>query len=203
MEGASSLHTGCHTPGDDHLLVLYNGKVFTGADRASDRWAEAPAIRGRKIVKVGTSTKVLQYAGGAGTHVDLRGHLVIPGFNDAHVHLMPPNPLGPAINSTYDVMIGPGPSAEETCARIGEVAAGYPDGTWIYGNVGLAFLEDQSVTRAVLDGCASNHPIVLTGWTGHDMYIDTLSTTTMGLSETAPDILGGAYRSPTARRSRG
>ena len=66
-------------------LLLYNGKVFTADEKFSV--AEAVAIDGEKIVAVGT-TKDLQSKYKAATEIDLKGRLVTPGFNDAHVHFL-------------------------------------------------------------------------------------------------------------------
>lgn len=65
-------------------LILTNGRVFTGTD--AQPWAEAVAIRGERIVRVGSATDIAALAGPSTRIVDLRGRLVIPGINDAHVH---------------------------------------------------------------------------------------------------------------------
>jgi imidazolonepropionase-like amidohydrolase len=76
-----ALASACAPPAPD--LVLLNGRVFT-ADR--DRpWAEALAIRGGRVVGVGTSADIADLASGSTLRRDLGGHTVVPGFNDAHV----------------------------------------------------------------------------------------------------------------------
>src|SRR5688572_14177923 len=68
-------------------LVLLNGKVFTGdAARPS---AEAIAIRGDYIIAVGTSTEIETLAAATTRKINLQGHVVTPGFNDAHFHFGP------------------------------------------------------------------------------------------------------------------
>src|SRR5687768_8927961 len=68
-------------------LVLLNAKVFT-ADPAKP-WAEAVAIHGSKILAVGTMAEIRRLVPDDPKFpvIDLRGRVVIPGINDAHVHL--------------------------------------------------------------------------------------------------------------------
>ncbi len=68
-------------------LILVNGKVFT-ADLGRPS-AEAVAIRGERIVAVGSSYEVKRLANAKTRLIDLQGRIVIPGINDAHFHFMP------------------------------------------------------------------------------------------------------------------
>jgi predicted amidohydrolase YtcJ len=66
-------------------MVIVNARVFTGVPAAP--WAEALTIVGERIGVVGNSVAVRALAGSSTRVVDARGRLVIPGINDAHVHL--------------------------------------------------------------------------------------------------------------------
>ena len=66
-------------------LLLLNGRIYT-VDPARP-WAEAVAIRGDRIVSVGTSAEIKTLAGPQTRTIDLRGAFASPGFNDAHVHI--------------------------------------------------------------------------------------------------------------------
>src|SRR2546428_11998815 len=71
-------------PGDADI-VLVDGKVFTAArDRP---WAKALAVRGDRLLAVGTSAQAERWRGRRTTLVDLRGAVVLPGFIDAHTHM--------------------------------------------------------------------------------------------------------------------
>ena len=67
-------------------LVAINGHVYTV--NASQPWAEAIAVCGERIARVGTTADVLAIAGPNARRIDLQGRTVIPGFNDSHVHLV-------------------------------------------------------------------------------------------------------------------
>ncbi|MFC4048663.1 amidohydrolase [Actinomadura syzygii] len=64
-------------------LVLHSGVVWTG-----DGTAEAVAVRGKRVVAVGSDHHVLRWAGDRTRRVDLRGAFVGPGFRDQHTHLI-------------------------------------------------------------------------------------------------------------------
>ena len=66
-------------------LIVTNGRVYTGS---GSKFAEAVAIRGNKILRVGTNRGIKRLRRPRTTVVDAHGGSVLPGFNDAHVHLM-------------------------------------------------------------------------------------------------------------------
>ena len=66
-------------------LVLLDGKVFT-ADSAHP-WAQAVAVRGDRIVAVGTTREIARLAGPSTRRIALGGRTVVPGFDDAHAHV--------------------------------------------------------------------------------------------------------------------
>ncbi len=73
----------CAAPAPD--TVLLNGKIFTA--NPLQPWAEALAIRGERIVAVGSDATIDGLAGTATRRVDLAGRVVVPGLNDAHLDL--------------------------------------------------------------------------------------------------------------------
>ena len=66
-------------------LIVTNGRVYLGSDTD---FAEALAIRGNKILRVGSNRAIKRLRRPQTTMVDAHGGSVLPGFNDAHVHLM-------------------------------------------------------------------------------------------------------------------
>ncbi|MDB5239591.1 MAG: uncharacterized protein JWP57_216 [Spirosoma sp.] len=66
-------------------LILTNGKIFT-AD-ATTPYVNALAIKGAKILAVGSNQTIQKLAGVKTRRIDLKGKTVVPGFNDAHDHL--------------------------------------------------------------------------------------------------------------------
>src|SRR5215472_3002455 len=66
-------------------LVMFNGNIFTSNTTRPN--VQALVIRGDRIVAVGTSKDMLAIASKKTLRIDLAGHTVVPGFNDAHNHL--------------------------------------------------------------------------------------------------------------------
>ncbi len=92
-------------------LILAGGKVFT-ADPARP-WAEAVAIAGARIVAVGSSAEVRPLAGRTTRVIELQKRVVVPGFNDAHMHLG--GGLGPGVSLALRPP-GPGCVGTSGCA---------------------------------------------------------------------------------------
>src|ERR1700690_3978233 len=71
--------------------IFVHGNIYTGVPIASafaeSRRAEAMAVRGDRILAVGKSEEILKFKGPETEVVNLGGHFVMPGFNDAHLHL--------------------------------------------------------------------------------------------------------------------
>ena len=65
-------------------LIIVNGKVFTG----DESLAEAVAVQGNKVLRVGTNREIQRLARAQTTVIDAKGGSVLPGFNDAHLHLL-------------------------------------------------------------------------------------------------------------------
>jgi predicted amidohydrolase YtcJ len=104
-------------------LVLTNGRLYTLDPERP--WAEAAAIRGDRIVAVGTARDVQALAGPGTRTLDLRGAFALPGFNDAHVHIDSTGALLVGVN-LLDVH-----EAQAFTERIRAAAGRLPKGSWI------------------------------------------------------------------------
>src|SRR6476619_477814 len=67
-------------------LILTNGKIITVDEKFTI--AQALAVRGNRIVAVGTNQQIAQMATTATRRIDLRGRAVVPGLIDNHMHLL-------------------------------------------------------------------------------------------------------------------
>src|SRR5918995_3340249 len=130
-------------------LILYGGKIFT-AD--SDRpWAEAIAIRGERIVAVGANQEVLALGGPATRLVDLQGQTVIPGINDAHIHVWSAYVWRLAAGRSVGTVGMSESTLDEVLARISAEAQSAAEGSWIHAEVGEKVLSDPRANRTTLD----------------------------------------------------
>ena len=168
--------------------ILYHGDIFT-ADPDAPR-AQAIAIEGERIVAVGRDDEVLALVTPGTRAIDLGGRTVVPGFNDAHVHVIVPQ--GVYVNSPAFVP-GPGPTLAEMQALLAGAAAAQPPGTLLLGIVGTAVQDDPGAGRLALDAAAPAHPVVLFAWSGHGTFFNSKAMELMGLAEDEPDPFGGDY----------
>lgn len=168
--------------------ILHGGKVFTSDSSAP--WAEAVVIEGDHVVAVGTNAQILPLANNKTKKVNLGGRLVIPGLNDAHVHVTVPE--GAYLNTTSFIP-GPGPTLAEVKGMIAGAASGLPAGTWLFAFIGSNVFDDDTANRFALDTVSPNHPVILFGWTGHGMWLNTRAMQVLGISATEPDPLGGYF----------
>jgi predicted amidohydrolase YtcJ len=139
-------------------LVLSNGKVVTVDDRF--QVASAVAIRGDRIVAVGSDRDVAAFAGPGTRRIDLAGRTVIPGLIDNHMHL-----LRAGTTWQYEVRLDGVESRKAALDLLRARAKTTPRGEWIYTLGGWAieqFADDKTpFTRAELDRSVPDHPVFL------------------------------------------
>ena len=168
--------------------ILFHGDIFT-ADPAHPH-AQAIGIKDDHIVAIGTDAQVLATANHNTHKVDLGGRVVIPGFDDAHVHMAIPQ--GTYVNQPTFVP-GPGPTVTELQQAIAAQVGATPPGTLLLGYMGTATMDDPTATRFTLDQVSPNHPVILFGWAGHGTLFNTRAMTLLGLASTEPDPFGGSF----------
>jgi hypothetical protein len=109
-------------------LIITNAKIWT-VDKSAPS-AEAVAILGDRIVVVGLNADVDLWRGPRTKVIDAGGKLLLPGFNDSHVHFVSGG------SQLDNVQLNDASSAEEFARRIGEKARSIPKGQWILGGIG-------------------------------------------------------------------
>jgi len=110
-------------------LIITNAKVWT-VDK-SNPTAQAVAVLGDHIVAVGSNSDVNNWRGASTRVIDAEGKLLLPGFNDSHVHFVNG---GLALDA---VQLNDATSPEECARRIGERAKQTPKAEWIMGATGM------------------------------------------------------------------
>lgn len=165
-------------------LIIHHAKVFT--PDPAHRFAEAVAVKGNRIVAVGTNAEITALAGAATTRLNAGGRVVIPGLNDAHTH-QGPRPEGFVVgmdnNPTWDLASAAlGNASEETAGDL-----------WIFGTIGPKLLADPAVTAAALDKASGRRKVVLRSWTGHGVIMSGEALNALHIRENATDPAGGWY----------
>ncbi len=177
------LFTACQKEAVD--TILYNGSIFTADSVGS--YVEAMAIKGGKIIAVGTSADIQKLAGTNTKRIDLKGNLVIPGINDAHYHLSP-NPIGTQLKLPQQE-----PTWEEVVVQIKATTAKEKAGNWVLGTIGGDVLLNPEANRLSLDKLCPNNPMLLGTYFGHGSIMNTKAMQEMGIAEEESDPFGGHY----------
>ncbi len=160
-------------PAQDADLVLHHGKIVTVDEKFTV--AEALAVKGDRILAVGTDADVLKLAGPGTEKIDLAGKTVLPGLADSHVH--------PTAASVYE-FDHPVPEMDtiaDVLKYIGLRAAVLEKGKWIVvRQVFITRLRDQRYpTRKELDLVAPDHPVLFA--TGPDASVNSLALQLSGI----------------------
>jgi predicted amidohydrolase YtcJ len=166
-------------------LILFNGKVFT-ADPAKP-YAQAIAVRGTRILAVGSDTEIKKLAGAKTRLIDLQGRAVIPGINDAHFHFMP-KPQG--FNLVFKSLE---PSWGETVEAIKNGVKQVPKDEWIFGTIGGDVIADAQANRFSLDRLAPDNPVVLETYYGHGQILNSKAMARLKISDEESDPRGGYF----------
>jgi len=154
-------------------LVLHHGRLATVDPQF--RIAEAMAVKGDRILAVGTSDDVRRLAGPKTVQVDLAGRLVLPGLIDSHSH--PPD----AAMYEFDHPVPEMETVADVLAYIKSRANVLAPGQWIgIQQVFITRLRDQRFpTRAELDAAAPEHPVLFR--TGPDAALNSLALKRSGI----------------------
>lgn len=187
-----ALSAACASTAPD--TVLLNGKIFTAND--AQPWAQALAIRGDRIVAVGDSVTVAALASSSTRRIDLGGRTVVPGFNDAHMHV----PLKPPV---HVVAVPDEPSTAQVEAALRAADAAAPPGLPLQVQIGGRVLDDPAVTRDWLDTRVPARAVWLRAYTGHGTILNSAAMTWAGVDESIQDPEGGWFERDAAGRLTG
>jgi predicted amidohydrolase YtcJ len=167
------------------VTIYRNGRIYTN-DPASP-WAEAMLVRGEEILAAGDDDEVSALADAGAQVVDLGKHFVMPGFNDAHVH------IGGAGEDWIAVRLNGVKSVAELQKRLAEGVAQHKDGEWIRGSGwDHTFWPDKKFpNRQQLDEVSSKNPVILTHISGHVAVANSLALQLAGISKATANPSGG------------
>ncbi|MEW5866367.1 MAG: amidohydrolase [Bacillota bacterium] len=175
---------GCVVDMHDQTLY-YNANIYTMDSRVPR--ASAVAIRGDRIVGLGTRAEAESTLSGPYDTVNVQGLTVVPGFTDCHIHFLW-YALGlRRLNLDGVLSIG------EVARRVSERATQARPGEWILGHGWNRSLwpEGDTPSRLQLDAVSPANPVVLTSKDGHTEWVNSLALAVAGIDRDTPDPDGG------------
>lgn len=157
-------------------LILYDAKVYT-LNRKKPK-AQAIAIKGDKIVAVGSNAQILKLKAAKTDVIDLKGKTVLPGFVDCHIHMRS------YAKTLEQVELRDVTSVKQLQQRFRRVAARKPTDAWITarGFDEEKFKEKRLPTRLDLDTAVSDHPVLITRVCGHLSVANTKALEMVGIT---------------------
>ncbi len=170
-------------------LIFTGGRVHTV--NATNDVVEALAVTGETITAVGTDEQIKDLEGPRTRVVELKGRALLPGFIDAHCHLVGVGMLMSSID-------GKAPGRQSIRAlqeAVRERAQCQPPGTWIrgrgYDHSRLA--ERRHPNRLDWDAVAPDHPVIFTRTCGHIASVNSRALALAGVTDDTPDPPGGRW----------
>ncbi len=172
-------------------LILRGGRIVTMDEKASV--AEAVAVRGNRIAKVGSDEELQPWIGEHTRVIELDGKLAIPGFVEGHGHFVA---LG---RSKRIVDLSPARSYDDVIRLVKQTAARTPAGQWIEGRGWhQAKWETEPEPRVqgyptheALSRATPEHPVLLTHASGHMCLANTQAMRLAGVDQRTRDPAGG------------
>jgi hypothetical protein len=166
-------------------LIITNAKVYT-VDKNQPR-AEAVAIIGERIVAVGTSAEIDAWRGASTKVIDAGGKMMLPGFNDSHVHFI----AGGLQLDSVDLRQSTGP--EDFAQKLAARAKITPKGEWITGGDWdeEKWNPPQLPTREMIDTVTPDNPVFVNRYDGHEALANTLALKLAGVTAKTPNPSGG------------
>jgi predicted amidohydrolase YtcJ len=166
-------------------LIVHNAKVWT-VDKERPT-AQAVAVLGDRIVAVGSSAEIEAWHGPQTRTIDASGKLLLPGFNDSHVHFVDG---GLSLDS---VQLNDATSATEFARRIGEQARKTPKGEWVTSGDWdeTKWTPASMPSKELIDPLTPDTPVFVSRYDGHMGLANSVTLRLAGITAQTPDPPGG------------
>jgi predicted amidohydrolase YtcJ len=166
-------------------LLFKSGAVYTVDGSRS--WAQAVGVSAGHIVYVGTDQGSAAYIGPATRLIDLKGRMVLPAFQDVHIH-----PISAGLQANACDLTGL-TTAAEYVAAIQKYAQGHTGNGWITGGGWLmsAFGPGGRARRQLIDAVVPDRPVLLSSSDGHTYWANTKALELAKITRDTPDPRDG------------
>lgn len=177
--------------------VLRNGKIYT-LQNPGHR-VKALAVKGERIVFVGSKRKARKWVGPQTRILDLEGRTVMPGLTDAHVH-----PVSGGLSLSECDLTGV-ENIDSMLAMLALFAKKHPEKAWIRGeNMWLAAFPGGNPNKALLDRIISDRPVFVSSADGHNAWVNSKALALGGIDRITPDPEHGRIeRDPATQEASG
>jgi predicted amidohydrolase YtcJ len=171
----------------DFTFTTKNGTLPPFTSKVTQRSEQALASSQGKIIAIGTNEEIQKLKGPKTLVVDLGGHFVMPGFNDAHVH------LGSGGFEKLNVDLVGSKSLDDMKQRIAARVKTAAPGEWIQGRGWdhTLWADQKTPVRSDIDAVTGDHPAIFNRVDGHIAIANTAALKAAGITAQTPDPHGG------------
>ena len=156
------------------------------------------AIAGDRILRAGSDAELRGLAGPGTTVLDAARGLVLPGFNDAHVHFL----MG--ARNLRNLELSAETTVDGILRRIAEFAHAHPDRDWLLGRGWFyGVFPGGMPDRAQLDAVVPDRPIAVEAYDSHTTWINSVALTRLGITDDTPNPPRGEIQRDAAGRATG
>jgi predicted amidohydrolase YtcJ len=174
-------------------IVIHNGRVWSARGPAT-----ALAIAGDRILATGSDAEMLQLAGPSTRTLDAAGGLIMPGFNDAHVHFL----MG--ARNLRNLELSEETTVDGILQRIGQFARANPHREWLLGRGWVySVFPGGFPDRALLDQVVRDRPVAIEAFDSHTTWVNTAALERLGVTESTQNPPRGEIQRDAAGRATG
>ena len=174
------------------LLVL-NGRVWPGPPGRT-----ALAIADERILATGSNAEIRALAGPGASIVDAGSGLILPGFNDAHVHFL----MG--ARNLQNLELAAETTVDGVLRRIAEFSRAHPDREWLLGRGWFyAVFPNGMPDRALLDQVVTERPMAIEAYDSHTTWVNTAALRRLGIGDDTPNPPRGEIQRDATGRATG
>ncbi|MEW6622947.1 MAG: amidohydrolase [Bacillota bacterium] len=168
-------------------IVFKNGEVITVDQNNSI--SEAAAVKGNRIVGVGTNTEISSFIGENTKVIDLQGRSMLPGFIDSHVHMMLQGANKLSVNCKESHL----KSMQNILDDLKAKAEVTPKGQWLraIGFDETEIVEKRYPTKSELDEVSKEHPVIVMRTCLHTSIVNSKALEIAGVTKDTPNPVGG------------
>jgi predicted amidohydrolase YtcJ len=165
--------------------IVIHARVYTMD--ANHPWAEAVAIRGEKILAVGTDPQIERFRAASTKVIDAKGRMALPAFTDCHAHF-----LDGSLTLQQLILEG-ATSVSEVQSRLKAYALAHPEDRWLLGRGWTypLFLPSALPDKKYLDAVVSDRPVYLESYDGHTWWANSKALAAAHIDKNTSDPPGG------------
>ncbi|HKP70752.1 MAG TPA: amidohydrolase [Pyrinomonadaceae bacterium] len=174
-----------HAQGVTADLVITNANIHTM--NTGQKTARSIAVLGNKIVAIGSDADTKPLIGASTKVIDAKGKVIVPGFNDAHVHFLE---TGLQLSS---VDLRSSKTPQEFVERIKAFASKLPKGRWILGGKWdhENWTPNNLPTAAMIDSVTPDNPVFIDRLDGHMALANSAAMRLAKVDKSVKDVAGG------------